>query len=136
VIRRGKIIFKSTPQLHGFNFPYQLGSKEIESDPPFEADTYAVQLQEGDVVVLATDGLFDNIFEEEIARVGYWTCKHNDTPLEAAEHLTALAYNRALDPTIMVPFGVEAEKAGFHEDVQGGKEDDITVIVSYITRAE
>ena len=33
-------------------------------------------------------------------------------------------------------FGVCCAQAGFDEDVQGGKEDDITVIVSYITKAE
>jgi serine/threonine protein phosphatase PrpC len=30
---------------------------------------YAIDLEEGDVIVMATDGLFDNVYEHEVAAI-------------------------------------------------------------------
>ncbi|CAI0420135.1 unnamed protein product [Linum tenue] len=52
-------------------------------------------------------------------------------PQEAAQKITALARERALDRSRQTPFSVAAQDAGFR--YYGGKLDDITVVVSYIT---
>mmetsp|Transcript_13166 Transcript_13166/g.17895 ORF Transcript_13166/g.17895 Transcript_13166/m.17895 type:complete len:117 (+) Transcript_13166:1985-2335(+) len=40
--------------------------KAVCNDKPADADKYDVQLELGDVVVTATDGVFDNLFNREI----------------------------------------------------------------------
>lgn len=71
-IRGGKCVFRTKAQQHSFNFPYQIATEGVEgvrSDTPQEnAETYTFATQPGDVLVLGTDGLWDNVFDE--ARVG------------------------------------------------------------------
>lgn len=67
-----QVIFATAPQQHGFNFPYQLGCREIESEEPEQSDIYSVPIQEGDIIVAGTDGLFDNLFDEDIELVAHY----------------------------------------------------------------
>lgn len=55
-------------QQHSFNCPYQLASptKWPEADTPEAADVYEVELLPGDVVILGSDGLFDNMWDREL----------------------------------------------------------------------
>jgi protein phosphatase PTC7 len=55
----------SQPQQHYFNCPLQLGGGS--ADAPSDGDAYSAAVQPGDLVLLATDGLFDNLFDDEIA---------------------------------------------------------------------
>eukprot|EP00345_Euplotes_harpa_P006604 CAMPEP_0168318512 /NCGR_PEP_ID=MMETSP0213-20121227/522_1 /TAXON_ID=151035 /ORGANISM="Euplotes harpa, Strain FSP1.4" /LENGTH=180 /DNA_ID=CAMNT_0008319591 /DNA_START=1671 /DNA_END=2213 /DNA_ORIENTATION=- len=75
-----QIVKKSKEQQHSFNTPYQLANipkdkfkakiaDQFWSDEPTLADTYQVKLKPGDIIMLATDGLFDNLFKHEILRV-------------------------------------------------------------------
>ena len=70
-----RVAFRSPQQLREFNAPYQLGNAPDSPPPPevdrrFETPDDAAlaraALEPGDVLVLATDGLFDNMDEEEI----------------------------------------------------------------------
>lgn len=61
-----KIAFLSQQQLKSFNLPYQLGFSDLPEfkgtfESPNDADTASIALQPGDVIVLATDGLYDNL---------------------------------------------------------------------------
>ena len=38
-------------------------------DKPEDADEYNVDLQDGDIIVSATDGVFDNLFLHEILSI-------------------------------------------------------------------
>jgi protein phosphatase PTC7 len=72
----------STPQTHAFNTPYQLnvipprlrqqaymfGGTYFE-DLPRDAAVSTASLQHGDVLVLATDGVFDNLNNQEILKI-------------------------------------------------------------------
>ncbi|KAI9167532.1 5-azacytidine resistance protein azr1 [Paramyrothecium foliicola] len=72
----------SEPQTHAFNTPFQLslvppsvakraaafGGTKL-SDTPRDADVTQHQLRHGDVVVFATDGVLDNLFNQEILRI-------------------------------------------------------------------
>ncbi|KAJ5068573.1 protein phosphatase ptc7 [Anaeramoeba ignava] len=64
VIRNKKIILSSIEQTHGFNFPFQIGKNS--SDKPSDADLYEIEVEKDDIIIMATDGIFDNIFEREI----------------------------------------------------------------------
>lgn len=38
-------------------------------DTPEDSDLYQLRVREGDLLILGTDGLFDNLFEEEILQI-------------------------------------------------------------------
>jgi len=67
LIRNGKRAFKTQPQQHSFNCPFQLGTDS--GDTPEQADTNhdkAIHVEDGDILVLATDGFFDNVTDEQL----------------------------------------------------------------------
>lgn len=57
------ISFRSKEQQYRFNHPYQCGTNY---KPPTNADMHAHLVQNKDIVVLATDGVLDNLFNEDI----------------------------------------------------------------------
>eukprot|EP00850_Spirogloea_muscicola_P004090 SM000017S02830 [mRNA] locus=s17:525356:526611:- [translate_table: standard] len=128
VIREGRTLFKSPSQQHGFNFPFQLGSDG--SDSPQSAQVFEVPVAAGDVLVVGTDGLFDNVYDTELNSVVVHSSRAGSGPAETAQRIAALARVRAADRLRQTPFSRAAQDAGFR--YYGGKMDDITVVVSYI----
>ncbi|KAJ1350639.1 hypothetical protein KIN20_006472 [Parelaphostrongylus tenuis] len=66
VVRNGRVIIKSEEQVHYFNAPFQLtlppeGYRGFIGDTPDLADKSEIRVQKGDIIVLATDGLWDNL---------------------------------------------------------------------------
>lgn len=68
IIRDQDFLFRSEEQQHSFNCPYQLGTHPT-SDRPNDAESYRIRVQRGDIVILGSDGLFDNLQDEEILEV-------------------------------------------------------------------
>ena len=95
VIRDNKVIHKSQEQQHYFNSPFQMGilpgspnsqqpafqlnenqqvqqndlivnNSDLINDSPDNASTCSIQLDEGDFIVVATDGLWDNLTEKQL----------------------------------------------------------------------
>ncbi|CAO3573250.1 unnamed protein product [Mortierella alpina] len=64
IIRRNEFIFRTEEQQHSFNYPYQLGTGSTDS--PTDAQVFTVKVESGDIVVMGTDGIFDNLFDEDI----------------------------------------------------------------------
>ncbi|EFJ24366.1 hypothetical protein SELMODRAFT_101879, partial [Selaginella moellendorffii] len=128
VLRNGKTVFKSPVQQHLFNIPYQL--EHGGSDPPTCAQVFSVQVAAGDVIVVGTDGLFDNVYDTEVASVVVHSTRSGFGPQLTAEKLATLARSSALDRNRQTPFAAAAQDAGYR--FHGGKMDDITVVVSYI----
>lgn len=130
--KRVDLIFKSEEQQHSFNFPYQLGPQS--RDKPDDADLLSVPIQHGDIIILGTDGLFDNIDATRI-------CKVIDTVLglagdgpssklnisSLARYIAADAFRTSQDPNAVTPFAI-----GSRHRYRGGKPDDITVLVSRV----
>jgi len=56
---------------HQFNAPYQLGKYDGRdvSSPLRHAHEHAMQLQPNDAIVLASDGIFDNLFPEDFPKL-------------------------------------------------------------------
>ena len=71
VVREKQVMFKSPVQQHSFNFPYQVSSLPKYSDNPMTAETFSYDVMPGDTIVLGTDGLFDNLYPEEVASIVY-----------------------------------------------------------------
>jgi len=64
LIRNGTPIFRSVEQVHDFNFPYQLGGGS--RDTINDAIQRTLGVARNDILIIGTDGLFDNLFDEEI----------------------------------------------------------------------
>jgi protein phosphatase PTC7 len=73
-----KVAYLSQQQLRAFNLPYQLGFTNVPDTPnsfesPSDADTASIPVLPGDILVLATDGLFDNVdLNEIVEEVSQW----------------------------------------------------------------
>ncbi|KAK7383058.1 hypothetical protein VNO78_28724 [Psophocarpus tetragonolobus] len=130
VIRDGCTVFRSPVQQHDFNFTYQLeyGSN---GDLPSSGQVFTIPVASGDVIVAGTDGLFDNLYNNEITAVVVHAVRAGLSPQVTAQKIAALARQRALDKDRQTPFSTAAQDAGFR--YYGGKLDDTTVVVSYIT---
>ena len=107
----------SDPQTHAFNTPYQLslippgvaarmaafGGAQL-SDLPRDADVTQHYVRHGDVLVFATDGVLDNLFNQDILRIasrvmaskGAWRSADNQG-VSVAESLDALTRLRTRD---------------------------------------
>ena len=130
IVRNGMLLFMSPQQQHEFNFPYQLGSADSMADSPSAAQKFSMAIEQGDIVVAATDGLFDNVYPDEAAALVSLAYKNGDSPAAAAGGLAQFARSRAADPTHLSPFAYGAQQLGFR--YFGGKMDDITVLCAYI----
>lgn len=141
VYRNGKVLHRSTEQQHYFNTPYQLSlppqpqSGSMLQDSPEVAEASSVQLKEGDVILLATDGLWDNLDHEMILEEiqEHIRDPNDEESVErAARALASRARDLAFDPKYMSPFARHARAAGIHR-VTGGKPDDITILLSSVS---
>ncbi|KAG4931697.1 hypothetical protein AAZX31_17G235800 [Glycine max] len=133
VVRDGCTIFRSPVQQHDFNFTYQLecGSN---GDLPSSGQVFTIPVAPGDVIVAGTDGLFDNLYNNEITAVVVHAMRTGLSPQVTAQKIAALARQRALDKDRQTPFSTAAQDAGFR--YYGGKLDDTTVVVSYISGSD
>ena len=90
---------------------------------------YTVDLKHGDVVVMGTDGLFDNVYPEEAVAVVTALKRRGKSASVAASGLAEFAQHRAHDQQHMSPFAFSAKSRGHAYD--GGKPDDICVLIAY-----
>eukprot|EP00914_Ancora_sagittata_P028958 GHVO01057192.1.p1 GENE.GHVO01057192.1~~GHVO01057192.1.p1 ORF type:complete len:129 (+),score=17.81 GHVO01057192.1:1-387(+) len=115
------------------------------SDQPQDAKLYNSPVQEGDLIVLGSDGVFDNLFKKEIAalcglavspyesKVLRGHDRHATCPRDISKALSLAAYWRSIKNDIETPFSKacnkELKKAGA---MLGGKEDDISVVCAWV----
>lgn len=92
---------------------------------------FTIPVAPGDVIIAGTDGLFDNLYSNDIAALVVQATRASLKPQVTAQKIAALARQRAQDKNRQTPFSAAAQEAGFR--YYGGKLDDITVVVSYIT---
>lgn len=147
-------VYKTLERQHSFNCPFQLAnipkkhelaglapelkpfvdfiknSKPI-SDPPSEAALSNFKLQNGDIVIAATDGLFDNLQRETIIKLAENELDSPALPkllaVNIANKLARDAASLSLNLTYLSPFARSARRARLKYN--GGKPDDITVVV-------
>lgn len=113
-------LFKSKVQQHRFNAPYQTG---MNYRWPTRAYSTEHVVSHNDIVILGTDGLFDNLFEEDIIDIVRqhidWDRKEEGgvtkeeqltlrNPRLLSKQLSAMAEAKGYDPNYMSPFSVEA----------------------------
>ncbi|KAH6660126.1 5-azacytidine resistance protein azr1 [Truncatella angustata] len=166
----------SEPQTHAFNTPYQLsvipasmlaraaafGGAQL-CDHPKDADITTHNLKHGDILIFASDGVWDNVFNQDILKLtsrlmtssGAW--KTSDGGIRVADDLTPLtqaedssqrpatlqaaiavdialtAKALSLNQRIDGPFAKEVHKYYPQENWHGGKVDDICVIAVVVS---
>ncbi|KAI9222640.1 hypothetical protein BC828DRAFT_377911 [Blastocladiella britannica] len=103
-----RAVYRSPEQQHYFNAPFQLSVSPPHirgnlSDSPQQAQVSDHQLRPGDVVIVATDGLFDNAFTRDILYT-----VHRELMTSAAA--AAVAASKSLSPPPAVP-GPDADPA-------------------------
>lgn len=155
IIRNGEIVFQSPALQHFFDCPYQFGDAPDNTpatDTADDAEVYRLAVQAGDVIVLATDGALDNVWPKDIVSLAPRSAEEVEG---AASALASLAACHGADPTYLSPYAVEASKEGIDIPIweklskvsfndgklqlgklQGGKLDDVTVVIGYVEATE
>lgn len=126
VIRGLEIIFRTKEQQHSFNFPYQIGTGS--ADKPQHSQRLNVEVQPGDLIIVGTDGLWDNLFDDDIIEV---VANAPSDPATIAQLIARQAHIVANDKDIISPFSKSARSNGYPL-ATGGKLDDITVLVGRV----
>eukprot|EP00931_Biecheleriopsis_adriatica_P091781 TRINITY_DN6565_c0_g1_i1.p1 TRINITY_DN6565_c0_g1~~TRINITY_DN6565_c0_g1_i1.p1 ORF type:complete len:489 (+),score=112.61 TRINITY_DN6565_c0_g1_i1:54-1469(+) len=156
------VAHRTYEQQHSFNCPYQLSrlpkekdfeklraegfgslvqavqkSKNTKQDMPCHADMYDFEVQEGDLLLLGTDGVFDNLHDHEVCQLAHRPLEvfsqRRVDPARLANAFAAAAHCRSEDCGARTPFSVNARQAGIHRS--GGKMDDITVVAAWVVRS-
>ncbi|KAJ3645640.1 hypothetical protein Zmor_023281 [Zophobas morio] len=138
VVRKGRIIRKSEEQQHYFNTPFQLSlpppgyQADVLSDQPDSAITDNFPVEDGDVILVATDGVFDNLPQnlivDELKKVQGERCASRLQMV--ANSIAWMARNLSFDETFISPFAESAFANGIN--TIGGKPDDITVLLATV----
>ena len=62
-------VFEFKEQQHGFNFPFQLAMDKYGGDDPSLSICEDFKVFENDIVIVGSDGLFDNIYVDEMLKL-------------------------------------------------------------------
>ena len=153
--KKRKVVLVAPQQLRDFNLPYQLGWTNAYADSddghspknkkdddrgavltfetPAHANVASFPVQPGDIIVVASDGLFDNVFLDDIADIlqDWETTSTNLDDL--ANRLSTTARNLSLEDSKDSPFALLAKE----NDIMwgGGMPDDVTVVVLRVAAA-
>ncbi|KAM3700898.1 hypothetical protein ACJW31_05G132800 [Castanea mollissima] len=130
IFRNSKCVYKSRIQQHGCNYPYQLGNSMTCDKPCSALVTTVERLLPGDIIVLGTDGLLDNIFTAEIEDIISKGTLEGVNTEKLASTIAHLALFNSMDKNVDSPFAQVARLTGLKHN--GGKRDDITVIVGHV----
>ncbi|KAH8304589.1 hypothetical protein KR059_012779, partial [Drosophila kikkawai] len=137
-VRSGRILCRSLEQQHQFNTPYQLSSPppnlggQFLIDSPDSADYQEFKTRPGDVLLLATDGVYDNLPLELILEVLSEMAGVEDQMVlqMTANSLALMARTLSTNPLYDSPFSRKARK--MNVESSGGKRDDITVLLASV----
>ena len=159
-----RVAFVSQQQLKSFNHPFQLGwtgeevveGEETSLKSPRDSCTTSIHIRRGDIIIMATDGLFDNVDVDDVAQIALeWEQKNgfirggdiaareqrwlmgNSLTVLSSERVQSLsdalcerAREASLDQTKDSPFAILAKE----NDIMwsGGMPDDCTVVVAHV----
>lgn len=130
--RQYEMVFRSQEMQHGFNFPFQIGTN---GDDPRKGFPNKHDIHEGDIVIVGSDGLFDNVFDEQIISLINEECQNGEIDIEIfTQRLLKICYDLSLDSTYVSPFAANARSHGY--SFTGGKSDDITIVVGQVLVAD
>ena len=126
VVRGDKVVARSKEIVHFFDCPYQLS--EDSPDRAQDGTRLNFEVLPGDVVVMGSDGVFDNLDD---ARIIEAILSSQERASVIARRIADLSRTVSLDNNAVTPYAKLAKRNGF-EDFQtgrGGKLDDISCVV-------
>jgi len=153
-----RVVLQVHAQQHYFNCPYQVSTGTFAQALEHQCDEVSCAVEHGDVVIAATDGVFDNLdtssMQLEVARLlprllATAQPKTAAAEQQEAEEARAAALRdlakaiaekaseiglRQDDSSIETPFSAGARREGLLWP--GGKTDDIAVVVGMLVTAE
>lgn len=119
------LLYQAEEHQRQFNFPYQVGT---DGDDPKVSLTNSMQSEVNDIVVIASDGLWDNLDLPAMKKIV------NESEAERiAQLLAETAYTKSLSFDYESPFSTKAKKSGLHYP-RSGKPDDISVISAQVVK--
>ena len=144
VVRDGIFVHGTDEQTHCFNTPFQLSLPPPEHmeqgtliDSPNDADLYKFKVQYGDIILLGTDGVFDNVDINLLLKLINSLNKNNNDVnalQRCCDSIVLKAQELSRNQTFLSPFAKNAMYHGYR-DMFGGKEDDITVVLATVNEA-
>lgn len=127
VIRDGKVTAKTREISHYWECPYQLS--EDSPDQPKDGTKLNVELIAGDLVIMGSDGVFDNVNDDTLLDLVAESTFVKPTQL--AKKICELSRKVSLDKNSITPYSKQAQRRGDpdYRDGLGGKVDDVSCIV-------
>ncbi|KAI5809457.1 phosphatase 2C-like domain-containing protein [Pyronema omphalodes] len=134
-------LLRTTEQWHWFDCPRQLGTNSPDT-PAGQAVVQEVEVQDGDIFLLATDGLVDNMWDAEILAVIEEVLAEPEEVIEKeagtggdagrmkvlASRIVEQAKKTAMDMFAESPYMERSIDEGL--GIEGGKWDDISVVAA------
>lgn len=127
VVRDGKVTAKTREISHYWECPYQLS--EDSPDQPKDGTKLNVELIPGDIILMGSDGVFDNVNDDQLLELVAKSPVVKPTSL--AKKVCDLSRKISLDKTAVTPYSKQAQRRGDADfrDGLGGKLDDVSCIV-------
>jgi protein phosphatase PTC7 len=127
VVRDGKIAAKTREISHYWECPYQLS--DDSPDRPRDGTKLNVELIAGDVVLMGSDGIFDNVSDDMLLELIGKSARLN--PSQLSKKMCDLSRKQSLDGKSVTPYAKQAQRRGDQafKDGLGGKVDDTSCIV-------
>jgi serine/threonine protein phosphatase PrpC len=126
----------STPRHHAYNCPHQLGKLDgVELNTPADAELSAnIELQLGDTVMLATDGLFDSLHTLEILELIAGGLRDDASAASLANALVHTAVELSKDAMRLSPVVLAMQREGLVARSREAQ-DDVTVVLARVSEA-
>jgi len=130
------IVFTTEVSVHSFNCPYQLARvpKNLNltafiHDTSADARNYSTEVKSGDLLIMGTDGLWDNLYDCDL--INLLAKEDFFSPQEIAEMLGKQAYLNSKSSNA-TPFQEAVNQTYPGAQWRGGKADDITVLAAWV----
>lgn len=104
--------FETKEQCHDFNMPYQL--MYMGEDRPSDSQPYKFQPNAGDVVILATDGIWDNLYTHNIQEI---LARFDYSPIRKFIRMKRVKYLEALKAERKLADKDSVESATENDDI-------------------
>ncbi|KAG7361358.1 WW domain containing protein [Nitzschia inconspicua] len=126
VIRDGKITAKTREISHYWECPYQLS--EDSPDRPRDGTKLNVELIPGDVIIMGSDGVFDNVDDDLLLDL---VRQYPPKPGPLAKKICDVSRKQSLDKNSETPYAKQAQRRGDPDfsSGRGGKVDDVSCVV-------
>ncbi|KAI9139624.1 phosphatase 2C-like domain-containing protein [Paraphysoderma sedebokerense] len=137
IVRDGKIVFKSSPmmQMIKFNTPFQLSMDPFARNQVGGAREEKHTLRDGDIVLVASDGLFDNSFDEDIIKTIRITENSSQGSMTKLAEVLGKQAVKFMSQKDRVSPHIQAYNKYKKTDKTGGKPDDITILAYKVVKS-